>query len=595
MRKIFTFISMLLLSAASVYATSQFTPGSSWKDTGGSFINAHGGQVVYANGYYYWLGETRATSVSCYRSTDLYNWTKLSNALSPTGTATDDNIDIASGRNIERPKVIYNRKTGKWVMWAHWENGSDYGSAKVCVAQADKVEGPYSLKGVFRPNGHDSRDQTVFCDSDGNAYHYCATDMNTNINVALLSDDYLTTEGTNTQIINGQRYEAPAIFKVGDMYFGLFSGCSGWDPNQGRYGYSFDPMKNWIYGRDFYANSSYGINFCVDNGKETTYDSQSTCVFQVHGIDKGYIYMGDRWNSSKVASSTYVWMPLSMRSGYPSVRYYSSWDLSVFKDMYRYKRTASIQDGGEYLLLDKHSNRIVSRPVTSFIISDDDTTTNSRFFIYKTADPYTYKIKESTTGKYLESLYGSMRLNAENQKASQLWRFILQEDGYYKIQNCNDNYCLSVSGGTTQAGANIFLNEADETIPQSFGIYFDSRKHSEYQEADIFSKSYWENNRRLINEQNAYTGIKINTEDNNQLFSAFINIDGVQIHSTENVTAEISIISAGSGQTMFHAHTPLITGSNTIPLSRPLSNGVYLLKIKTASSMETIKLTPATK
>jgi hypothetical protein len=590
MKKFFTFISMILLSAVSTYATLQFIPGSNWKDTSGNFINAHGGQVIYADGYYYWLGETRATSVSCYRSTDLLNWTKLNNALSPAGTATDDNIDIASGRNIERPKVIYNKKTRKWVMWAHWENGIDYGSAKVCVSQADKVEGPYSLKGVFRPNEHDSRDQTIFCDSDGKAYHYCATDMNTNINVALLKDDYLTTEGTNTQIINGQRYEAPAIFKVGDMYFGLFSGCSGWDPNQGRYGYSFDPMNNWVYGRDFYANNSYGINFCVDDGKETTYNSQSTFVFQVHGIDKGYIYMGDRWNSSNVASSTYIWMPLSMRSGYPSVRYYSSWDLNVFKEMYRYKRAKTIQNSGEYLLLDKHSNRIISRPSSSFIISDDDTISNSRFVIYTTDDPYIFKIKESTTEKYLESVYGTMRLNAENEKTSQLWRFILQEDGYYKVQNCNDNSCLSVSGGTTQAGANIFLNEIDETIPQSFGVYYDSKKHPDYEEANIFSKNYWEINRELISEQNMHTGIKSATGNNNNHFYAFINADAINIHSEVDTKAELTVLCANSGQTVFRDNTTLTTGYNRITLSNHLSEGIYILKIKTPLFVETIKL-----
>lgn len=596
MKKLFTLISTILLSAAPTFAVSQFTPGSSWKDASGNFINAHGGQVVYVSGYYYWLGENRATGVSCYRSTDLFNWTKLKDALSPTGTATDANADIASGRNIERPKVVYNKKTGKWVMWAHWENGTDYSSAKVCVAQADKVEGPYSLKGVFRPNEHDSRDQTIFCDSDGNAYHYCATDMNTNINVALLNDDYLTTEGTNTQIINGQRYEAPAIYKVGDMYFGLFSGCSGWDPNQGRYAYSFDPMNNWVYGRDFYANTSYGINFCVDDGKETTYDSQSTFVFQVHGVDKGYIYMGDRWNSSKVASSTYVWMPLSMRSGYPTVRYYSSWNLSVFDEMYRYKRAKTIQNGGEYLLLDKHSNRIISRPSSTFITADDDATTNSRFIICTTDDPYIYKIKEATTGKFLESIYGSMRLNAENQNVTQLWRFVLQEDGYYKIQNCNDNLCLSVSGGSTQAGANIFLNEVDETIPQNFGVYFDSKKHTDYEEADIFSKSYWEDNRKQMEEQSTHTGIKNSTVNNKHIFSALMNQDGVSVYAETDADAELTLYCADSGQTQFRQQMHLAAGVNSLGInSNSLHRGIYLLRIKTPYHTETIKLVSATR
>lgn len=588
MKRIYTSIFILIIYAASSLAA--FVPGSSWKDTNGTFINAHGGQVVYANGYYYWFGETRATSVSCYRSADLLSWTKLSNALSPTGTATDDNIDIASGRNIERPKVMYNKKSGKWVMWAHWENGSDYANAKVCVAQSDKVEGPYTLTGVFRPNDHDSRDQTIFCDSDGKAYHYCATDMNTNINVALLNDDYLTPEGTDTKIMNGQRYEAPAIYRVGDMYFGLFSGCSGWDPNQGRFGYSFDPMNNWVYGRDFYENNGYGINFCVDNGKETTYESQSTCVFQIHGVDKAFIYMGDRWNSSKVASSTYVWMPLSMRSGYPSVRYYDSWDLSVFNEMYRYKRAKAIKDGGEYLLLDKHSNRIISRPASSFVIADDDTTSNSKFIFYTTDDPYIFKIKEKTTGKFLESLYGSMRLSAENQKASQQWMLVLQEDGYYRIQNCNDKYCLSVSGNTTQSGANIFLNEADGTIAQSFGAYYDSKVHSDYEEADIFSKSYWEENRKKITEQTIHTSINSVGVNNNTKFSAFLKSNTITINADADGEAELTIFSVNGGQTFLTRRCLLNAGTNTVELYAKLPKGIYLLTIRTSDVSESFKL-----
>ena len=30
---------------------SQIKPGSTWNDTSGTFINAHGGQVVWSNGY----------------------------------------------------------------------------------------------------------------------------------------------------------------------------------------------------------------------------------------------------------------------------------------------------------------------------------------------------------------------------------------------------------------------------------------------------------------------------------------------------------------------------------------------------------------
>ena len=31
------------------------------------------------------------------------------------------------------------------------------------------------------------------------------------------------------------KYEAPALFRVDDLYFGLFSGCTSWDSNRSRY------------------------------------------------------------------------------------------------------------------------------------------------------------------------------------------------------------------------------------------------------------------------------------------------------------------------------------------------------------------------
>lgn len=475
----------------SAQAENVIKPGEKWYDTSGSFINAHGGQVIFADGYYYWFGETRATSVSCYRSTDLMTWTHLTDALSPSGTATDDFKDIASGRNIERPKVAYCAATEKWVMWAHWEDGTSYSAARVLVAQSDKVYGPYKLVDVFRPNEHDSRDQTLFRDEDGRAYHFCSTDMNTNMNVALLSDDYLTPSATETKILKGQRYEAPAIFRVGEIYYGLFSGCTSWTPNPSRYAWSTDIMGTWHYGTDFKASDgSQGIHFCVDDGRETTYTSQSTYVIKVEGRDKAYIYMGDRWNSSKVASSTYVWLPLSMRSGYPSVRWYDSWDMSVFDEMYRYKRIASIEDGQELMLLEKRSNRVVSRPKSSFVISDDDPETNCHFIVHTTDDRFLIRLEESTTGKFLESVYGSMRLNDENGADSQLWEMKIEEDGYFRLKNKNDGKCLSLSGGSTYDGTSVFLADEQDAIPQSFAFYYDSNTHPDYQDADIFSIAY---------------------------------------------------------------------------------------------------------
>lgn len=506
-------MALALCPSLSMRGQGSFKPGQTWNDVNGSAINAHGGCVVYHDGNYYWFGEQRNNSksdgISCYRSRDLYSWTKLSRAVSPTGTQTDENRDIASGRTLERPKVVYNEQTGKWVMWIHWENGSDYGQAKCAVCTADKVEGPYTLVDVFRPNGCDSRDQTVLVDTDGTAYHVYSTNMNSNTNCERLTADYLQPEADFAVQLKGRRFEAAALFKVGDIYYGLFSGCTGWDPNPGRYMWTYDLMEQtWNAPADFKASDgSTGINFCVDNGKNNSYQSQSNFVFPVPGKDKCFIYMGDRWNSSNVQSSKHVWLPLSVRSGYPTVRWYDSWTLAVFDEMYRMKRMKTIEDGAEGYLLEKYSNRIISRPKSSLTIEDDGAS-NLALIFHKTSKPYTYKIEDKNSGKYLESVYGTTRWQAAADTTSQEWVFWLEEDGYYRIENAADGVCISVSGNTTEAGTTIYMASASKNVHQSFAPYFDSVVHPDYEEAEMWSRAYLEANREEMQQQSLALSIE---------------------------------------------------------------------------------------
>ena len=525
-------IALLTFPALRGWAQS-IKPGNTWNDTNGSSINAHGGCVVYHDGYYYWFGEQRSTNksdgISCYRSKDFYSWTKMSRAVSPTGSKTDENRDIASGRTLERPKVIYNEKTGKWVMWIHWENGDDYGQAKVAVCTADKVEGPYKLSDVFRPNGCDSRDQTLFLDTDGKAYHIYSTNMNSNTNCECLSEDFLTPlEGYSVQL-KGRRYEAAAIFKAGETYYGLFSGCTGWNPNPGRFMWTYDLMdETWQAPADFKASDgSTGINFCVDNNKNTSYQSQSNFVFAVPGKDKCFVYMGDRWSSSNIQSSKHIWLPLSVRSGYPTVRWYDEWNLSVFDEMYRMKRMKELTDGAEFYLLEKFSNRLVSRPKASLSLENDGNA-NLCFILHKTSKPYVYKIEEKATGKFMESVYGTTRWQDKTDRLGQEWMLWLEEDGYYRIENVDDKTCLSVSGNTTEAGTTLYLSEANASVHQSFGFYFDSQVHPDYQEADMYGKNYRPTNRAAMQEQSLAVGLEeIRQEEAKTIYS----LDGHKVDS----------------------------------------------------------------
>lgn len=62
---------------------------------------------------------------------------------------------------LERPKVLFNTRSGKFVMWMHIDT-ADYELARLGVAIGDSPLGPFKYRGSFRPHGQQSRDFTVF-------------------------------------------------------------------------------------------------------------------------------------------------------------------------------------------------------------------------------------------------------------------------------------------------------------------------------------------------------------------------------------------------------------------------------------------------
>mgnify|MGYP002580259727 CR=1 FL=1 len=204
---------------------SYIIPGEVWKDTDGNPINAHGGGLLYHDGTYYWYGEykkgktilpdwatwecyrTDVTGVGCYSSKDLLNW-KFEGIVLPA-VKEDPNHDLHPSKVLERPKVIYNKKTGKFVMWAHVES-ADY--SKAC-AVSDFPNGLFTYLGSFRPNNAMSRDQTVFVDDDGRAYQFYSSENNETMYISLLTDDYLKPSGRFTRNFIKESREAPAVFR----------------------------------------------------------------------------------------------------------------------------------------------------------------------------------------------------------------------------------------------------------------------------------------------------------------------------------------------------------------------------------------------
>ncbi|RRR97391.1 RICIN domain-containing protein [Glycomyces terrestris] len=283
-------------------AAVPFDNGQTITDTSGNLMHAHGGGILKEGNTYYLVGEQRNgylfDQVSMYSSTDLVNWTFRNDILS---AESDPELSPA---NIERPKVIYNAATDKYVLWAHKENGVDYGDAEVAVAVSDTIDGDYDYQGSFRPLGYDSRDMTLFVDTDGEAYLISAADVNYDLNVYRLTDDYLGVEEL-VHVFDGYHREAPAVFKRGSVYFLVTSGATGWNANQTRYATTANfPEGAW----SGWSNA----------GDATTYGSQPTFVATVSGTaGTSYLYMGDRWGpqwGGKPMDSEYVWLPIAFPS-----------------------------------------------------------------------------------------------------------------------------------------------------------------------------------------------------------------------------------------------------------------------------------------
>jgi hypothetical protein len=312
-------------------------PGENWNDTKGNPINAHGGGVIWHGGTYYWFGEikkgktwrvpyintwecyrTDAGGVSCYSSKDLGDWKYEGVALAPD--LSDSTNDLHISKVIERPKVIYNEKTKKFVMWMHIDT-EDYSYARAGVAVSDNPTGPYTYLYSISPDGQMSRDMTLFKDEDGSAYHIYSSENNSTLHISLLTNDYLKPSGSYERIMENNFREAPAMFKWKGKYYLITSACTGWEPNAAVYSVADSIKGKW---------KTIG-NPCEGQTAETTFLSQSTYVIPVKGKTDSYIFMADRWNKTNLENSRYIWLPFKMNDNKPVIAWIDKWNLSFFE------------------------------------------------------------------------------------------------------------------------------------------------------------------------------------------------------------------------------------------------------------------------
>ena len=367
--KLYTILFSLLV-ACRILASQPVMPGAVWNDTNGNPINAHGGGIMFDQGIYYWYGEFKNDStgramdgVSCYSSADLMNWKNEGLALSvmPQGSFSD----IEQGCILERPKVIYNPETGKYVMWFHLElKDRGYAAARAGVAVSDTPAGPFRFLYSYRPcagswpenlsqperestttesdfaewwtpewmqavknglfvrrdlqGGQMARDMNLFVDTDGKAYHIYSSEENLTLHIAELTPDYLSHTGRYIRIFPGGHNEAPALFTKDGRYYMITSGCTGWDPNEARL----------LSAPALWGPWEQHPNPCRGEDAALTFHSQSTCVLPVAGKPDAFIYMGDRWNPRCLIDSRYIWLPIRFENNLPVIDWTPEWSLS---------------------------------------------------------------------------------------------------------------------------------------------------------------------------------------------------------------------------------------------------------------------------
>ncbi len=460
------------------YTEAGVPVGETWYDTEGNAIQAHGGgflQQTAADGkpIYYWVGENKIHNsavfhaVSLYSSRDLVNWVNEGDIVDQfTQTVPGAEFGLLDNK-WERPKLLYNEKTQKYVLYGHWETANSYASSQIAVATADQVNGPYTFLGHWRPGGTlrnwrsdggnymDSefyktsgvkttipsdiqndekqmgkllRDYTVFMDDDGKAYLVNAEGHS--MRVHRLNEEFTDVDFTTyadsdpaTKAADFESYlfydhvgrEAPAIVRAENGYYMATSGQSGWFPNQTMISYTTD-LKNpngWMPVKD---NNLLIPGFTL--GNNSTFYSQPTNIMRLvdSNGNKSFVYMGDRWRASQLSDSRYIWLPMTLDESNQtaSMTYTTGWKLNA--------EDGSVQLPQTYL---------VSRGKTATITNNDQTD------IAKTNDGIAYSL--STTGDsthYFGGLVGPYEYTVDLGDKYDLSRI----DVAYRLYNGSEMY-----------------------------------------------------------------------------------------------------------------------------------------------------------
>ena len=345
-------------------------PGKHWYDTEGKRIQAHGGSVLFAENTFWWYGENKegitgtATGEKCpywhhgvrlYSSRDLYNWHDEGMIVPESD---DPSNPFFPEHIMDRPHILYNEKTKKYVLWAKTaQRGKGFKTARFSICVGESL---HSLKFVetIDTAPHFGGDFDLFCDGD-RAYAVFEHPHSEMI-LRELNEEYTGFSDTWSSHIPMESppfvREAPAYFAHNGRRFLLTSGTTGYFPN---------PTVAYDI-TDLHGEWKDLGDPCRNDKNRNSFHCQFSSVFKHPTVPDLYIALGDRWltdlpedlpdmeqvffdrysprgnkerdwseakmlSDENTSEATYVWLPVRFDGqGTPYIEWRNTWRIEEF-------------------------------------------------------------------------------------------------------------------------------------------------------------------------------------------------------------------------------------------------------------------------
>lgn len=278
---------------------------------------------MYIDGTYYWYGENKEKTtgkdeiwhwgVRCYTSKDLYNWEDRGLIIPPE--PEDPGSSLHPSSMMDRPHIIYNKRTGKYVCWLKIMNRD--GSQTETVMTADNILGPYTkVREGLRPLDMSAGDFDLAVAPGGKAYYYFERVHSETI-CADLTPDY-----TDVTVYYSTHFphtappyvrEATAHFYRKGKHYLVTSGTTGYLPNPSEIAVA----DRWVPGHMDWKYENYKKTF------EQMFDPD------YHGEINTEDYELDSSVDTSVAD--YVWLPFRFSGEMGYLDWKEEWRIEDFE------------------------------------------------------------------------------------------------------------------------------------------------------------------------------------------------------------------------------------------------------------------------